>query len=237
MPAQLAASPDRVSTFASALAATNLLQGGGIEAREPHWDSGLPIAAGVLQVAAAAEVYGEGGDATVFYKVVRGVVRTCKFRNDGRRQIEAFYEEGDIFGFESGTTYRMTAEAVTDCSLITYRRKGIERLAAGNEALTQQLLGYLMEGMTRAQEHALLLGRRSAVERVAVFLHSAAQQSANGRTINLVLTRQDIADYLGLTIETVSRTLSQLERDAIIALPAARQIEVEDAAWLEELSS
>ena len=237
MPAQLAASPDGVSAFASAFAATNLLRGGGVEGREPHWDRGLPVAAGVLQVASDAEIYGEGDDATVFYKVVRGVVRNCKFLNDGRRQIESFYEEGDIFGFEPGTTYRMTAEAVTDCSLIPYRRKGIEQLAAGNEALSGQLFGYLMEGMIRAQDHALLLGRRSAVERVGVFLHGAAQKSADGRTIHLVLTRQDIADYLGLTIETVSRTLSQLERDAVIALPAARQIEVEDAAWLEELSS
>lgn len=238
MAAQLLASPDRVSAYASARAAANLSREDCVNCGcDGRWDGGLPTAAGVLHVAADAEVYAEADDATAFYKVVRGVVRTCKFLQDGRRQIESFYEEGEVFGFEPGSVYRMTAEAVTDCSLIAYRRKGIEQLAAGNEVIAHQVFGYLMDGMTRAQDHALLLGRRSAVERVGVFLHDAARRAADGRTIKLVLTRQDIADYLGLTIETVSRTLSQLEREAVIALPTARHIEVEDARWLEQLSA
>jgi cAMP-binding proteins - catabolite gene activator and regulatory subunit of cAMP-dependent protein kinases len=162
-------------------------------------------------------------------------VRTCKFLNDGRRHIEAFQREGDVFGFEAGTAYRLTAEAVTDCSLIAYRRKGVEQLAAASETLSQQLFGYFMQGMTRAQEHALILGRRSAIERVGAFLHEAAQQSPDGRTISLAMDRRDIADYLGLTIETVSRTLSQLERDGLIAIPVSRQIRVQKPARLQDL--
>lgn len=236
MSAQLAAVQDRISAFAPAFAARTLLQDQVAEPRS-GWESALPTTGGVQQVAHDAEIYGEGDDAIFFYKVVRGVVRTCKFLSDGRRQIEAFYREGDVFGFEAGSSHRLTAEAVSDCTLIAYRRKGVEQLAAANETLSQQLFGYFMEGLTRAQEHALVLGRRGAVERVGAFLHEAAKQSADGRTINLAMTRQDIADYLGLTIETVSRTLSQLERDDIIALPTIRQIRVRDASWLEDLAA
>lgn len=236
MSAQLAGVQDRVSAYAPAFAARSLLQDDGAEVRG-GWESALPTTGGVQQVAHDGEIYGEGDDAIFFYKVVRGVVRTCKFLSDGRRQVEAFYREGDVFGFEGRASHRLTAEAVSDCTLIAYRRKGAEQLAAASETLSQQLFGYFMDGLTRAQEHALVLGRRSAVERVGAFLHEAAKQSPDGRTINLPMTRQDIADYLGLTMETVSRTLSQLERDHVIALPAIRQIRVRDTAWLEALAA
>ena len=235
MSAQLAPAPTLPSAFASSMAATGFLEAGAAESRDAYWDGGLATAGGVQHIVSDSEIYGEGGEAVFFYKVVRGMVRTCKFLSDGRRQIEAFYEEGDTFGFEAGDKHRVTAEAVMDCSLVAYRRKGIERLALSNEALSQQLFGYFIDGMTRAQEHALILGRRSAVERVGVFLHALTQRSSDARTINLALTRQDIADYLGLTIETVSRTFSQLERDAIIALPTPREVKIQNPAWLKSL--
>jgi CRP/FNR family nitrogen fixation transcriptional regulator len=236
MSAQLAAALDRVSAFAPAFAARSLLQADAAPS-ETGWDRALPTTGGVIQIAHDSEIYGEGDDAVFFYKVVKGVVRTCKFLSDGRRQIEAFHREGDVFGFGPGASHRLTAETVSDCTLIAYRRKGVEQLATTNETLSQQLFGYFMEGLTRAQEHALVLGRRSAMERVGAFLHEAALQSADGRTITLPMTRQDIADYLGLTIETVSRTLSQLERDDVIAIPAARQIRIRDTSWLEDIAA
>ena len=189
------------------------------------------------------EIYGEGDAADSFFQVVEGVVRTCKFLSDGRRQIDAFHVAGDVFGFEAGVEHRLSAEAVCDCRLASHRRRGVEELAATDPALSRQLFSVAMQSMTRAQDHSLLLGRRSAVEKVAAFLmewagHAAGCQTITlAPTITLAMTRQDIADYLGLTIETVSRTLSQLERDAVIEIPTARQIRLKNLAALHSLKS
>lgn len=205
--------------------------------RESGRDRALPTDGRILRIGQGARIYGKGDDAVFFYRMASGVARTCKFLGDGRRQIEAFHREGDVFGFEPGISHRLTVEAVSDCTLIAYRRKGVEQLAATDGALSQQLLSYFMDGLIRVREHALVLGRRSATERVAAFLTDAARPSAEGRTINLPMTRQDIADYLGLTIETVSRTPAQLERDGVIAIPAARQIRAQNPGQLEELAA
>jgi CRP/FNR family transcriptional regulator, nitrogen fixation regulation protein len=195
-------------------------------------DGGLSAAGSVLHFAQDREIYGEGDAARLFFKVTSGVVRTCKFLGDGRRQIEAFHVTGDVFGFEAGEDYRLTAEAVCDCTVIAYCRREIERQATTSGALSQQLYAYALRSMRRAQDHSLLLGHRSALEKVAAFLTEWAQRSPASATITLAMTRQDIADYLGLTIETVSRTFSQLERDAVIALSTARQIRVRNPAAL-----
>jgi len=198
---------------------------------------GASAAGVVLCFAQDREIYGEGDAADSFFKVAEGVVRTCKFLSDGRRQIEGFHVAGDVFGFEAGAGHRLSAEAVCDCRVTSHRRRGLEGLAAADLALSRQLLSYAMRGMTRAQDHSLLLGRKSAVEKVAAFLMEWAQHSVGCQTITLAMTRQDIADYLGLTIETVSRTLSQLERDAVIEIPTARQIRFKNSAALQGLNS
>ena len=200
-------------------------------------DGALATTGCSVQFAQDREIYGEGDTATVFFKVVEGVVRTCKFLSDGRRQIDAFHVAGDVFGFEAGAEYRLSAEAVCNCRLTSHRRRGLEEMAATDLALSQQLFSYAMQGMERAQDHSLLLGRRSAVEKVAAFLLEWARHAGGCQTITLAMTRQDIADYLGLTIETVSRTLSQLERDAVIEIPTAREIRLKDLAALHSLKS
>ena len=204
---------------------------------ESSWERVLSTSGSVLHFAQDREIYGEGDEAETFFKIVSGVVRTCKFLSDGRRQIDAFNVEGDIFGLEAGDEHRRSAEAVSDCTVISYRRRGVERLAANNDALSRQLLSYAMHNMARAQDHALLLGRKRAVEKVVAFLMEWADRSSRTGTIALAMTRQDIADYLGLTIETVSRTLSQLERDAMIELCTARQIHFKNPVALRALHS
>jgi CRP/FNR family transcriptional regulator, nitrogen fixation regulation protein len=197
-------------------------------------EEGLPHAGACMQFAQDREIYGEGDRAETFYKVVSGVVRTCKFLSDGRRQIYAFHVAGDLFGFELGVEYTLSAEAVSDCTIVAYRRpRGAAN--ASDEALSLHLFSHAMRSLARAQEHSLVLGRRSAVEKVAVFLLDWAAQSADGRTLALVMTRQDIADYLGLTIETVSRTMTQFERDGTIEMPTARQIKIRNTETLEDL--
>ena len=191
----------------------------------------------MLHYAQDREIYGEGDEADIFFKLVSGVVRTCKFLSDGRRQIDAFYVAGDIFGVEAAADYSFYAEAVCDCSVMSYRRSGLDSLAFNDASLSEQLFAYAMHNLARAQDHALLLGRRSATEKVAIFLADWAKRSPSGKDVSLAMTRQDIADYLGLTIETVSRTLSLLDRQAMIAFASPRQIRIIDPAALQSLNA
>jgi CRP/FNR family nitrogen fixation transcriptional regulator len=192
----------------------------------------LPALGPVMHFHQDAEIYGEGEEAACYYKVISGVVRTCKFLADGRRQIDAFHVAGDLFGLENGCTHSLSAEAVGECEVVAYRRwtPGAKR---GAPAL---LLEHVMRNLERAQEHAVLLGRRTAPEKVASFLLGWAKHSAKSGTIALAMTRQDMGDYLGLTLETVSRILSQMERDDLIELPSARQIRVTNLAALQEMN-
>lgn len=197
----------------------------------------LEAAGSVMKVREGEEICAEGGDADHFYKILSGVVRVCKFLSDGRRQIEAFHRAGDVFGFEMGHERQLNAEAITDCVIVCYRRRNVEQMAQGDGAVTRALFGYVMQNLAHAQSHSLLLGRRGATEKVANFLLAWAARSKAGGVVTLEMTRQDIADYLGLTIETVSRSLSQLERDGVIALPGIRQVRVLDNEALEDLAA
>jgi CRP/FNR family nitrogen fixation transcriptional regulator len=181
-----------------------------------------------------AGIFAEGDKAACFYKVVSGVVRCCKFQNDGRRHIDAFYMRDDVFGFELGVEHELSAEAVTDCTVIAYPRGAMEAKAGQDGAAAFELYNLAMHSLARARAHSQLLGRASATQKLATFL---LEVSANkpAETIELVMTRQDIADYLGLTIETVSRTLSLMEREGVIKLAAARRMIVADRRLLQSL--
>ena len=141
-----------------------------MEEVQDGWERALSTTGSVLHFAQEREIYTEGDEAETFFKIISGVVRTCKFLSDGRRQIDAFHVEGDIFGFEPGDEHRLSAEAVSDCTVIAYRRRGVERLAANNDALSRQLFSYAVCNMARARDHSLLLGRKGAAEKVAAFL-------------------------------------------------------------------
>jgi CRP/FNR family nitrogen fixation transcriptional regulator len=184
---------------------------------------------------ANAEIYGAGTSARWFYVLISGVVRTCRFLSDGTRQIEAFYVAGEIFGLEEIGEHRLTAEAVCDCAVIALRRDGIERGQKAELGLANRMLDYAMRHLGQAREHAMLLGRRGALQRLAAFLLETAARQDDADVIALSMPRQDIVDYLGMTIETVSRSFSQLERDGLIGLPAARRIAIKDREALEDL--
>jgi CRP/FNR family nitrogen fixation transcriptional regulator len=169
------------------------------------------------------EIFAEGDDAEYFYRVLSGVVRTYKLLSDGRRQIDAFHLPGDIFGAETHGAHRFTAEAIGDVSLVGYRSRSIETATLDNPALARDILAATMVSLARAQEHMLLLGRKSASEKVATFLLGLAERMTSGGIVDLPMARIDIADHLGLTIETVSRSLTQLERRGVISLPANRR--------------
>jgi CRP/FNR family transcriptional regulator, nitrogen fixation regulation protein len=202
----------------------------------PEAQSGIELSGVVINVAADRQIYAEGDEARCFYKVVSGVMRTCRFLSDGRRQIDAFHREGDVFGFEAGADHRMAAEAVSDCCVVAYRRRGLETMVSQDDRLGRWFFSHAMSCMASAREHSLLLGRGSAAQKIAAFLQEIADRDGNN-VIDLAMSRQDIADYLGLTIETVSRTLSQLEREGLIGLPAARRVVLKNRRALRTLNS
>jgi CRP/FNR family nitrogen fixation transcriptional regulator len=202
---------------------------------DAHHPSGLCVAGSVVNAAENQMIYGESDQVEIFFKVVSGVVRTCKFLGNGRRQINAFHIPGDLFGFETGLEHSLTAEAVCATVLIAYRCRSVEALAASNAQLAQQLLYFAIRNLVQAQEHAALLARKSAIERVATFLIDWTRCFPEHKTVSLPMTRRDIADYLGLTIETVSRSMSRFERRGLIALPSLRQIDLLDITRLRDL--
>ena len=182
------------------------------------------------------EIYGENEPADYLYKVISGTVRTYKVLNDGRRQIGAFYLSGDMFGVESGEEHAFSAEAITSAKVLVIKRSAVTALAARDSAVAQQLLALTARELARMQHHIMLL-IKSAQERVAGFLLEMADRVHVRNEIELPMSRQDIADYLGLTIETVSRTLTQLENAAAIALPTSRHIVLRNRAVLSRLDS
>lgn len=180
-----------------------------------------------------AEIYGEGEPADYLYQVVSGTVRTSTILADGRRQIGGFYAPGDIFGLEVGEEHAFSAEATTDVTVLLVRRSAVMAMAERDGDVARQLWGATARELTRAQRRMLLL-IKSAQERVIGFLLEMAAQSPGGNAIELPMTRQDIADYLGLTIETVSRTLTALQGTALIKLAGARRIVLRNPAALQD---
>ena len=163
------------------------------------------------------EIFGEGEPADLLYRIVRGAARTFTVLTDGRRQIEAFHFPGDVLGLEIEAHYRVSAEAISDTAVLAIKRSVIDAACHGNSEATRQIWGLTCTSLARARSQLALLGRKTAVERVATFLLDMSSRNNDALKLQLPMSRSDIADYLGLTIETVSRSFSQLERDGLIA--------------------
>lgn len=192
--------------------------------------SGVP-----MTFAKASEIYGENEPADYVYKVLRGSVRTYSVLNDGRRHIGAFYLPGDVFGVESGSEHSLSAEAIVDSTVAVVRRSAVMNVAKRDNMLLTQLLDCTARELNRARDHVQLL-IKTAQERVASFLLEMAERLP-GDTVELPMSRQDIADYLGLTIETVSRTLTQFGLAKAIELPSSRSIVLRNRGALARLNS
>ena len=170
-----------------------------------------------------SEIFGENEPAHYVYRVLSGSVRTYKILSDGRRQVGGFCLPGDVFGLEFADQHTFSAEAIADAKVVVVKRSAITALAGRDPAIGRELFALTGRELRRAQDRVLLLVK-SAQERVASFLLEMAERAGAGNTIELPMSRQDIADYLGLTIETVSRTLTGLESAATIEVPASRRI-------------
>jgi CRP/FNR family nitrogen fixation transcriptional regulator len=183
-----------------------------------------------------AEVFAEEEPAEYVYKVVSGAVRLSKLMSDGRRQIGAFYLPGDIFGLDAEEIHSFSAETIADSQISLVKRSALLAEAMRDGDLARQLWVQTVGQVRLAQSHMLLLGRKNAQERIATFLLDMSARLRSAGQVELPMSRQDIADYLGLTIETVSRTLTQLERDRVISMPVSRRILLRDRRALDEMN-
>jgi len=180
------------------------------------------------------EIYGQDEDADLIYRVISGAVRTSRLLSDGRRQIGGFYDADELFGIEAGPIHRYAAEAVSDCVILVVKASAL-RAASGDEAYQRLTWLATNQELDRTQEHLLLLGRKTACERVASFLMGLADRRRT-EAVNLPMGRQDMADYLGLTIETVSRMLTQLQSALVVEFASTREFRIANRGALARMA-
>ena len=174
-----------------------------------------------ITVKPGKHLYLEGDAAERIYEVASGVLRLTRIMEDGRRQVIAFGYPGDTVGFPSGGYYHTDCDALVPTTLIVHQRADLES-TKGNPALHQRLLQAALREISAMQDHFLMLGRKSSVEKLASFLQALADRVGEPlgefTQVTLPMPRADIADFLGLTTETVSRTFTQLRKSQIIAI-------------------
>jgi len=190
------------------------------------------------RVNARETLFYEGDPAEHVYEVEQGTITLYKLLPDGRRQVTGFLSAGHLLGLAHGGRYIYTAEAVTDVALARYPRAQFERLVREVPGFARRVFAATSDELRAAQDQMLLLGRKSADERVASFVLMMAdrQEDAQG-AVHIPMGRGDIADYLGLTTETVSRTLSKFKRDGLIGLSHPSRVELFDRDRLEGIAS
>ncbi len=191
-----------------------------------------------VKFAAGKTICEEGAAAEYVYKVVSGAVRKVRLLPDGRRHITSFVLAGDLFGFKDGAEYHDAVEAITEVTLVRYSQSAFERLMQSDSRLMRHVFGLICQKFSATQERLVLLGRKAALERIATFLLGMADGKTYPRAeIDLPMNRADIADYLGLTVETVSRNLTQLRERHIIDMPTANRIVLLKRGQLEDISA
>lgn len=184
------------------------------------------------------EIHGQGDHANYCYRILSGCVRMVKLMEDGRRQVGEFLLPGDTIGFYALDTHHFSAETVTDVVVRRYPRHAVDGLAESNLPLARRLRDIASLNLRAAHMRLLLLGRKTATERIATFLLEMAERlpSLRSDVLNLPMSRTDVADHLGLTIETVCRVLAHLRRDGTIAIERGI-ITVRDAVALQQMAS
>lgn len=185
--------------------------------------------------AAGEDIFSPGEPASFVYRISEGAVITYRLYADGRRQVTGFYLTGDFLGLEASVDYRTHAQALGPVTASVLRRARLSALAAIDGGLTRALWRMSLRAFQRSEDHAMILARQGATERVATFLLDYADRVEAADVIDLPMSRQDIADHLGLTIHTVSRTLSQLQVEGLIAARSSRHVRLLRRDRLEAL--
>jgi CRP/FNR family transcriptional regulator len=193
-----------------------------------------------MELAPGDPLFDEGQPADHVFNVTAGAVKVYKLLADGRRQMTGFLFPGDFLGLANEENYAYSAEAVTHTALCRFPRRKLERLLERYPKMEHRLLGMASHELAVAQEQMLLLGRKSAREKIASFLlmlsRRAVQRGQNGDPVSVPMSRNDIGDYLGLTTETVSRTFTQLKQGGNINLLPGGKVELVDRARIEDIA-
>ncbi len=200
---------------------------------------GERVFCGEFKYRRGTEVFGEGDETEYVYQIISGAVRTCKLLPDGRRLINSFHLAGDMFGLENGATHRFAAEAVVETKVRITRRRSLLDEVGNQKAGATKVVRLVTRNLQHAETHMLLLGRKTALEKVAAFLLEMDERLAHPNVMILPMSRRDIADYLGLTLETVSRTLSILREEKMLRIegPTLRQVVLLDRGRLAEFDA
>ena len=211
-------------------------------ALEPTELADLDSIARRTRLAPKQMVFYEGDEANYLYNVTEGAIKIYKLMADGRRQITGFLFGGDFLGLAISDSYTYSAEAVTEVGLCRFTRKGLEGLLEKYPKLERRLLRTASNELAAAQDQMLLLGRKAAQERVATFLlqladRASRREDGDGSVVHLPMSRSDIGDYLGLTIETVSRSITRLKKLGAIELPGAHHVRIADRGQLMQIAS
>jgi CRP/FNR family nitrogen fixation transcriptional regulator len=179
------------------------------------------------------EIYAQAEETDLIYRVISGAVRTTRLDSDGRRQIGDFYYAGDFFGLEAGPEHRFSAEALCDAQVQVFKRASLA-VADDTVSIERMIWTATARELERTREHLMMLGRKTAREKVASFLYDVADRQG-GEVQTLTMGRQDMADYLGLTIETVSRMLTQLQAEGLVTFMGCRQFRIGNRLALTRL--
>lgn len=199
-------------------------------------DRAISVIGRSRSVRAGAIIFSQGDPAVSLYALKKGAVRRYRINEGGRRQVADFHFDGDLFALEDGPAHMFSAEAMSACTLIEIRRSALDALASTDIAVSEALRAAGLARMRALQAHVARMGHRSAIERVAAFLGDLAARTSR-ETIDLMVTRQDIADYLGLSLETVSRMISHLQAERVISLTSYRRMRICDRQALLALSA
>ena len=194
-------------------------------------------AAKEVRIARGQALFYEGDEADYFYEVLSGTLRCCRLIQDGRRQIYRFAGPGRMLGIGCQLRYGYSAEAVTDAAVRRRRRADLDADMATDEAMRRRVLEALRDELAATRTQMMLLGRMSASEKLASFLLGLASEAPDADAcIELPMTRGDIADHLGLTVETVSRKLHELRLLGAIRLESPTRIRITDLNRIEALA-
>lgn len=171
-------------------------------------------------------LFEQGDEARQLFEILEGVVKLAKLLPDGRRQVIGFLYPGQLIGLAHADSHAYTAEALGAVTVRRYDRRSFEAVVDHDRTLRRRLMSHVSAELKAAQDHLLLLGRKTALERVAAFLLTLAERTPEGEAVDLPMSRQDIGDYLGLTLETVSRILGQLKAAGAIRLLTLRRLTI-----------
>lgn len=193
-----------------------------------------------LECSSRDPIIDEGEPSDYVYNVTDGAVKLFKLLPDGRRQITGFLFAGDFLGIALNDTYAYSAEAVNKTKLCRIQRTKLEGLLDRFPKLEKRLLGIASNELVQAQDQMLLLGRKTAKEKLCSFLLNLSKRAKirdlDPKIVSVPMSRADIGDYLGLTTETVSRTFTNLKRSGAIRLREGGLVEIADLQDLEDLA-